>query len=84
MGPTMSNKFIPLERNRPFVISVQEWLTADHLARCRDRGGYECHRLGSSLPWGWLGALSTEDDAGAVILWLCYQHLLQLGLERAT
>ena len=29
----MSNKFIPIERDQPFVIPVQEWLTADHLAR---------------------------------------------------
>jgi transposase len=29
----MSNKFIPIERDQPFVIPVQEWLTEDHLAR---------------------------------------------------
>lgn len=29
----MSNKFIPIERDKPFVIPVQAWLTADHLAR---------------------------------------------------
>jgi len=29
----MSNKFIPIERDKPVVISVQEWLTTDHLAR---------------------------------------------------
>ena len=29
----MSNQFIPIERDKPFVIPVQEWLTEDHLAR---------------------------------------------------
>ncbi len=29
----MSNKFIPIERDKPFVIPVQAWLTEDHLAR---------------------------------------------------
>jgi len=33
MSPVMSNKFIPIERDQPFVIPVQEWLTEDHLAR---------------------------------------------------
>ena len=29
----MSNKFIPIDRDTPLVIPVQEWLTEDHLAR---------------------------------------------------
>jgi transposase len=29
----MSNKFIPIERDQPFSIPVQEWLEPDHLAR---------------------------------------------------
>jgi len=29
----MSNQFIPIERDQPMVIPVQEWLTEDHLAR---------------------------------------------------
>ena len=29
----MSNQFIPLERDQPVVIPVQEWLAEDHLAR---------------------------------------------------
>ena len=29
----MSNKFISIERDQPFVIPVQEWLEEDHLAR---------------------------------------------------
>ncbi len=29
----MSNQLIPIERDQPFVIPVQEWLTQDHLAR---------------------------------------------------
>jgi len=29
----MSNQFIPLERDQPFVIPVQEWLPEDHRAR---------------------------------------------------
>ena len=29
----MSNKFIPIDRDTPFVIPLQEWLTEDHLAR---------------------------------------------------
>jgi transposase len=29
----MSNQFIPIERDQPFVIPVQEWLAEDHLAR---------------------------------------------------
>ena len=29
----MSNQFIPIERDQPFVIPVQEWLEKDHLAR---------------------------------------------------
>jgi len=29
----MSNQFIPIERDQPFVIPVQEWLEQDHLAR---------------------------------------------------
>ncbi|MEY3289276.1 MAG: hypothetical protein RLZZ419_1518 [Pseudomonadota bacterium] len=29
----MSNKFILINRNQPFVIPVQEWLSDDHLAR---------------------------------------------------
>ena len=33
MNLTMSNKFIPIDRDTPFVIPVQEWLTEDHLAR---------------------------------------------------
>jgi transposase len=33
MSPAMSNQFIPLERDQPMVIPVQEWLAQDHLAR---------------------------------------------------
>ena len=33
MNLTMSNKFIPIDRDTPFVIPVQEWLTEYHLAR---------------------------------------------------
>jgi transposase len=33
MSPAMSNQFIPIERDQPVVIPVQEWLAADHLAR---------------------------------------------------
>jgi transposase len=33
MSPAMSNQFIPLERDQPVVIPVQEWLAEDHLAR---------------------------------------------------
>jgi hypothetical protein len=33
MGPTMSNKFIPVDRDTPFVIPVQDWLPEEHLAR---------------------------------------------------
>jgi transposase len=29
----MINQFIPVERDQPFVIPVQEWLAEDHLAR---------------------------------------------------
>ena len=29
----MSNRFIPIERDQPFVIPVQDWLDPDHLAR---------------------------------------------------
>ena len=29
----MSNQFIPIERDQPFVIPVQDWLDPDHLAR---------------------------------------------------
>ena len=29
----MSNRFIPIERDQPMVIPVQEWLAEDHLAR---------------------------------------------------
>ena len=29
----MSNQFIPIKRDQPFVIPVQEWLAEDHLAR---------------------------------------------------
>lgn len=29
----MSNQFIPIERDQPMVIPVQEWLAEDHLAR---------------------------------------------------
>jgi hypothetical protein len=29
----MSNQFITIERDQPFVIPVQEWLAEDHLAR---------------------------------------------------
>ena len=29
----MSNHFIPIDRDQPFVIPVQEWLADDHLAR---------------------------------------------------
>ena len=29
----MSNKFITIERDQPFMIPVQEWLAKDHLAR---------------------------------------------------
>ena len=29
----MSNRFIPIERDQPLVIPVQEWLAEDHLAR---------------------------------------------------
>ena len=29
----MSNKFIPIDRDQPFVIPVQSWLADDHLAR---------------------------------------------------
>jgi len=29
----MSNQFIPIERDKPVVIPVQEWLAEDHLAR---------------------------------------------------
>ena len=29
----MSNKFIPIDRDTPFVIPVQAWLPEDHLAR---------------------------------------------------
>ncbi len=29
----MSNQFIPIERDQPVVIPVQEWLAEDHLAR---------------------------------------------------
>jgi len=29
----MSNKFIPIDRDTPFVIPVQDWLSAEHLAR---------------------------------------------------
>ena len=29
----MSNKFILINRDQPFVIPVQEWLSDDHLAR---------------------------------------------------
>ncbi|WP_295401829.1 transposase [uncultured Thiocystis sp.] len=29
----MSNQFIPIEREQPFVIPVQDWLDPDHLAR---------------------------------------------------
>jgi len=29
----MSNQFIPIERDQPFVIPAQEWLAEDHLAR---------------------------------------------------
>jgi hypothetical protein len=34
MSPTMSNPFIPIERDQPVVIPVPEWLTAEQLARC--------------------------------------------------
>ena len=30
MSPAMSNPFIPLERDQPVVIPVQEWLAEDH------------------------------------------------------
>lgn len=33
MSPAMSNKFIPIDRDTPFVIPVQAWLSEDHLAR---------------------------------------------------
>ena len=33
MSPAMSNQFIPIERDQPVVIPVQEWLAEDHLAR---------------------------------------------------
>ena len=33
MSPTMSNPFIPIARDQPMVIPVQEWLAEDHLAR---------------------------------------------------
>jgi hypothetical protein len=33
MSLAMSNHFIPIERDRAFVIPVQEWLAEDHLAR---------------------------------------------------
>ncbi|WP_295400974.1 transposase [uncultured Thiocystis sp.] len=29
----MSNQFVPIERDQPFVIPVQDWLDPDHLAR---------------------------------------------------
>jgi transposase len=29
----MSNQFIPIERDSPLVVSVQDWLAGDHLAR---------------------------------------------------
>ena len=34
----MSNQFIPIERDKPVVIPMQEWLTAEHL---RIRSGLE-------------------------------------------
>lgn len=33
MSPAMSHQFIPIERDQPVVIPVQEWLAEDHLAR---------------------------------------------------
>jgi len=33
MSLAMSNQFIPIERDKPVVIPVQEWLAEDHLAR---------------------------------------------------
>jgi transposase len=33
MSPTMSNQFIPIDRDTPFVIPVQDGLSAEHLAR---------------------------------------------------
>jgi transposase len=33
MSLAMSNQFIPIERDQPVVIPVQEWLAEDHLAR---------------------------------------------------
>ena len=29
----MSNQFIPIDRDTPFVIPVQDWLPEEHLAR---------------------------------------------------
>src|SRR5512139_999777 len=33
MSPMMSHPFIPIERDKPVVVPVQEWLAEDHLAR---------------------------------------------------
>ena len=36
------------------------------------------------LTVGVAGALSTKDDAGAVVLWLCHWHFFHWALEQAT
>lgn len=55
----MSNQFIPINRDQPFVIPVQEWLADDHLARfivaiidSLDLGNLEAaYRGGGSAPY---------------------------------
>lgn len=79
----MSNPFIPTARDQLMVIPVQEWLAEDHLARfiveiVEGRPG--CQRVGGGLRWGWLGALSTADDAGVIVLRLCHRPFFQPGV----
>ncbi|WP_295402425.1 IS1182 family transposase [uncultured Thiocystis sp.] len=55
----MSNQFIPIDRDQPFVIPVQDWLDPDHLARFivslvdgLDVGALErAYRGGGSAPY---------------------------------
>ena len=53
----MSNKFILINRDQPFVIPVQEWLSDDHLARfivavidCLDVSALEASYSGGGSP----------------------------------
>jgi transposase-like protein DUF772 len=80
----MSNQFIPIERDGPLVVSVQELLVGDHLATV-----YSFHRGGfNPLEAAYRGGDSATYPPKVMLALLFYGYATGIfssrGLERAT